>query len=238
MGQETLIKTLIAAGLGSRRKLADAIRQGKVMINGEIAENFLHPVNQECDIILFNKKIVNYETKTRIVLMLNKPIDVLSTTKDDKGRKTVMELLPPKYRDILLYPIGRLDKDTTGLLLITNDGDLTYQLTHPKFEHEKEYLIFVGTKLSSDEKMQIENGIELDDGVTYPSIIKELRTLPPYNYSLIIHEGRKRQIHRMFARLGVKIFALKRIRVGRLKLGNLKDGEIRQLTPSEIAKLL
>jgi 23S rRNA pseudouridine2605 synthase len=171
-------------------------------------------------------------------LMLNKPADVLSTTKDDMGRKTVISLLPQKYRNVMLYPIGRLDKDTTGLLLITNDGDLTYQLTHPKFEHEKEYLIFTRAKLSSVESLHIEKGIELEDGITSPAIIKEFSAYRPYNYSLTIHEGRNRQVRRMFAKLGINIIALKRIRIGELSLSNLKEGAVRELSTPEINKLL
>ncbi len=233
-----MLKSLIAAGLGSRRQLAHAIRQGRIRVNGEIVEDFSYPINFGRDIILMDGKAVKPKLKPKIVLMLNKPIGVLSTTKDDSGRKTVMEILPGKYRNIMLYPVGRLDKDTTGLLLLTNDGELTYQLTHPKFEHEKEYLIVIKSKLSQDELMNIKRGIQLDDGITYPAVINENRTCPPFNYSITIHEGRKRQIRRMFAKLGYQVLALRRIRIGGLRLSKLKEGEVRELSTQEIERLL
>jgi 23S rRNA pseudouridine2605 synthase len=233
-----LLKSLMAAGLGSRRQLAYAIRQGKIRVNGAIIEDFSYPINLRSDIILIDDKPVKPKLKPPIVLLLNKPAGVLSTTKDDRGRKTVMDILPRKYRNIMLYPVGRLDKDTTGLLLLTNDGKLTYQLTHPKFEHEKEYLIRIKSKLSPDEELNIERGIQLDDGITYPAVLKETGAYPPFNYSLTIHEGRKRQIHRMLAKLGHKVLALRRTRIGGLRLGKLKEGEVRELSTQEIERLL
>lgn len=233
-----MLKSLMAAGLGSRRQLAYAIRQGKIRVNGAIIEDFSYPINLRSDIILIDDKPVKPKLKPPIVLLLNKPAGVLSTTKDDRGRKTVMDILPRKYRNIMLYPVGRLDKDTTGLLLLTNDGKLTYQLTHPKFEHEKEYLIRIKSKLSPDEELNIERGIQLDDGITYPAVLKETGAYPPFNYSLTIHEGRKRQIHRMLAKLGHKVLALRRTRIGGLRLGKLKEGEVRELSTQEIERLL
>ncbi len=233
-----MLKSLMAAGLGSRRQLAYAIHQGKIRVNGAIIEDFSYPINLRSDIILIDDKPVKPKLKPPIVLLLNKPAGVLSTTKDDRGRKTVMDILPRKYRNIMLYPVGRLDKDTTGLLLLTNDGKLTYQLTHPKFEHEKEYLIRIKSKLSPDEELNIERGIQLDDGITYPAVLKETGAYPPFNYSLTIHEGRKRQIHRMLAKLGHKVLALRRTRIGGLRLGKLKEGEVRELSTQEIERLL
>ena len=238
MAQWKLLKSLIAAGLGSRRQLADAIRQGKIRVNGKIIEDFSYPVNFRKDIILIDGKPVKPKLNPIIVLMLNKPAGILSTTKDDRCRKTVMDILPRKYHNIMLYPVGRLDRDTTGLLLLTNDGELTYKLTHPKFEHEKEYLILIKSKLSPDEKLNIERGIRLDDGITYPAVLKETGTYPPFNYNLTIHEGRKRQIHRMLAKFGHKVLTLRRIRIGGLRLGKLKEGEVRELSTQEIERLL
>lgn len=238
MEQETLLKLLMASGLGSRRQLANAIRQGRIRVNGEIIENFSYPVNSERDTILMDGKSLQIKPQPKIVLILNKPAGILSTTSDDRGRKTIMDVLPQKYRNMMLYPIGRLDKDTTGLLLLTNDGELTYQLTHPKFEHEKEYLVTLNAKLGHNEMSHIERGIHLDDGITSPASITEVEVSPPYEYSITIHEGRKRQLHRMFAKLGHTVLALKRIRVGKLRLGNLKEGAIRELSNREIKRLL
>ena len=152
------------------------------------------------------------------------------------GRSTVTDLLPAKYKDKRLYPVGRLDKNSTGLLLLTDDGELTYELTHPKFEHEKEYLVAIGTKLKQYEKRKLEQGIMLEDGMTYPAKVRTINE-PPYNYSIIIHEGRNRQIHRMLAEMGYKVRALKRIRIGKLTLGDLQEGKIRELSEKEMEYL-
>ena len=238
MSTKPLLKALTEAGIGSRRRLAYAIRQGKVTINGKIAEDFCHPVNVAGDLILVNGELANLQPKEAICLMLHKPKGVLSTTSDERGRRTVMDILPREYRHLRLYPVGRLDKDSVGLLLLTNDGKLTYQLTHPRFEHEKEYLVYIDGRLKPDEKRKLEQGIKLDDGMTHPATVKEAASLPPFNYSLTIHEGRKRQIRRMFNSLGYRVLSLKRVRIGNLSLGNLKEGDTRQLNSQEIAALL
>jgi 23S rRNA pseudouridine2605 synthase len=238
MTDTTLLKALTEAGLGSRRKMTDAIKNGKVSINGTIAENFRQPVNIEADRILFDGRPVKPETAHTVHLMLNKPEGLLCTTSDERGRRTILDILPEKYRRLRLYPVGRLDLDSTGLLILTNDGALTYQLTHPKFEHEKEYLVQIEGTLQPREKQSLECGVKLEDGMTAPAIIKEVRATPPYNYSLTIHEGKKRQIRRMFAHLGYRVVALKRIRMGRLTLGNLQESQTRQLTTREVKSLL
>jgi len=169
--------------------------------------------------------------------VLNKPSGIMSTTSDERGRRTVIDILPEKYRHLRLYPVGRLDKDSTGLLLLTNDGELTNRLTHPRFEQEKEYLVSISDKLKTEEERKLEQGIELEDGLTHPAAIKEV-DLPPFNYSITIHEGRKRQVRRMFESLGHPVLALKRIRLGSLNLGKLKEGEIRELSAKEVKTLL
>lgn len=233
-----LLKLLIEAGLGSRRQMANAIRNGRIQINGDTVVDFTCPVNFNTDNITIDGEAVILKPRPKMLLMLNKPAGVLSTTKDDRGRKTVIDIIPAKYRNTGLFPIGRLDKNTTGLLLLTNDGELAYQLTHPKFEHEKEYLVRIKDKLSTSEKLKVEHGIPLDDGITYPARIKESSNYPPFNYSITIHEGRKRQIHRMFANLGHRVLALKRIRLAGLSMGNLKEGEVRKISKRETERLL
>jgi len=232
-----LIKLLTEAGLGSRRKMADAIRNGNVKVNGVTAESFVMPVNPLSDVVLFEGRIIQTKREPVVYLMLNKPQGLLSTTGDERGRSTVMDILPEKYKHLRLYPVGRLDKDTTGLLLLTNDGDLTHRLTHPSFEKEKEYLVEIAGTLSPTEKHKLERGIKLEDGLTSSAVIRELKTTSTFNYSIIIHEGKKRQIRRMFAHLGYTVKALKRIRIGKLLLGNLKEGETRVLTPLEVRNL-
>ena len=237
MATKPLIKALTEAGVGSRRRMADAIKQGKVKVNGVLAESFTQPVDVVKDRILFNGQPVNLEPDRVICLMLNKPEGIVSTVSDDKGRRTVLDILPSKYKQYRLYPVGRLDIDTTGLILLTNDGDLTYRLTHPKFEFEKEYLVAIKGSLTGEEKQQLQRGVLLEDGMTHPAKIREISQFP-FNYSVIIHEGRKRQVRRMFEHLHHVVSALKRVRVGRLTLGDLKEGELRLLSPAEISTLL
>jgi 23S rRNA pseudouridine2605 synthase len=237
MPTKPLIKALTEAGAGSRRRMADAIKARKVKVNGAVAESFTQPVDPDKDKVLFNGQAIDLQPEKVICLMLNKPEGIVSTVSDEKGRRTVVAALPEKYRKYRLYPVGRLDIDTTGLLILTNDGDLTYRLTHPKFEYEKEYLVAIKGRLNGEEKQQLQRGLLLEDGMTHPAKIREI-SLPPYNYSVIIHEGRKRQVRRMFERLRFTVDALKRIRIGHLSLGDLKEGEVRHLSSKEITTLL
>ena len=232
-----LLKLLTESGVGSRRKMADAIRNGRVTVNGQVAEDFRLPVNTKTDRVQLDNKPLTLTAQKPTCLMLNKPKGILSATEDERGGRTVLDILPERYRNLRLYPVGRLDKDTTGLLLLTNDGDLTNRLTHPRYEHEKEYLVHITEKLAQLEKQKLEHGILLDDGMTSPAKLREA-AVKPYNYSLTIHEGRKRQVRRMFAHLGYRVLSLKRVRVGNLVLGDLKEGEVRELTAREIARLL
>lgn len=233
----TLLKALMEAGAGSRRSLADSIINGRVNVNGRPVDNLKHPVDIGKDRVTIDGKQVALEPKETVCVILNKPKGVLTTTSDERGRRTIMDILPAEYRDAGLYPVGRLDKDTTGLLLLTNDGDLTYRLTHPKFEHEKEYLVRIDRTLTDEEKSRLKKGIKLEDGKTSPAKIKAVVSRPPYNYSLTIHEGRKRQVRRMFERLKHPVIDLKRVRIGGLRLGNLKEGEAKRLNTGEIAAL-
>jgi 23S rRNA pseudouridine2605 synthase len=233
MATKPLLKALTEAGIGSRRWLADAIKQSRVKVNGEIAEDFRQPVNVETARITLSGQPIDLKPRQLVYIMLNKPRGIMSTTSDERGRRTVLDILPEKYRQLRLYPVGRLDKDSTGLLLLTNDGELTNRLTHPRFEHEKEYMVSISGKLKPEEKRKLEQGIELEDGLTYPAAVKEIEA-PPFNYSITIHEGRKRQVRRMFENLGHPVLALKRIRMGSLSLGKLKEGEIRELSVKEV----
>jgi 23S rRNA pseudouridine2605 synthase len=236
MPVKSLLKALTEAGIGPRRRMAEAIKQGKVTVNGERVEAFTQSIDTESDHVTIDGKAIKFKPDETVCLMLNKPAGVVSTASDEKGRRTVLEILPTRYKKYRLYPVGRLDIDTTGLLLLTNDGDLTYRLTHPKFEHEKEYLVQIKGRLTAQEKSLLERGIRLEDGPTYPARVREV-ALPLFNYSITIHEGRKRQIHRMFERMRHPIMALKRVRVGNLRLGNLRVGEVRRLSNTETKML-
>jgi pseudouridine synthase len=232
-----LVKVLVEARLGSRRKMAEAIKQGLVTLNGQKAESYSQPVNTQQDKVTFGGKPVELSRIRRIYLMLNKPPEIVSTTSDELGRKTVMDLLHRRYEGAGLFPVGRLDEATTGLLLLTNDGELTNRLTHPSYEIEKEYLISIDAALTQADKESLEKGMLLDDGLTSPARLSRVTDEPPYNYKLIIHEGKKRIVRRMFAHLGYQIKALKRSRIATLRLGKLEEGKTRELTPGEIAAL-
>jgi 23S rRNA pseudouridine2605 synthase len=232
-----LLKALTGAGIASRRKIADAILTGKVAVNGVVAENLRQPVNTETDHITLDGRHINLKSEQAVYLLLNKPAGIISTASDEQGRQTVLDILPQKYRHRRLYPVGRLDKDSTGLVLLTNDGDLTYRLTHPKFEQEKEYLVQIEGKLTPEDRRKLEQGVELTDGTTSPSVIKEVKNSLPFNYSITIHEGRKRQVRRMFTSLGYRVLALKRIRMGNIALRDLEEGQVREMSKREVAQL-
>jgi len=233
-----LLKALTGAGAGSRRRLADAIKQGRVEVNGQVVDAFNYPLNVALDHVQIDGRSVDIKPEHLIYLMMNKPKDVLSTTSDERGRRTVLNILPEKYRRFRLYPVGRLDKDSTGLLLLTNDGELTNKLTHPRYENEKEYLVQVDRSIKPDDKRKLEMGLHLEDGLTYPAVVRGVNDCPPFNYSIAIHEGRKRQVRRMFQSLGYRVHALKRVRIGSLTLGKLEEGEMRELDAREKRELL
>ena len=234
----SLLKALIQSDIGSRRQVADAIMRGVVKVNGVVVDDLGHPVDAEKDRVAVDGREVDIKLKKLVYLMLNKPAGVLSTARDERGRKTVIDILPERYRNIGLHLVGRLDKDTTGLLVLTSDGELTYRLTHPKFEHEKEYLVWIDGELGKDEVRALETGIDLDDGLTHRAIVRGIESNLPYNYSITIHEGRKRQVRRMFSHLGYRVTALKRVRIGDLRLGGLAEGGVRRLDGREVGLLM
>jgi 23S rRNA pseudouridine2605 synthase len=234
---KTLLKALTEAGAGSRRRMADAIIKRLVRVNGIVVADLRYVVDADKDRITIDGRVVDIKPQRHVYLMLNKPAGVLSTVRDERGRRTVIDILPEKYRDIGLHPVGRLDKDSTGLLLLTNDGDFTYRLTHPKFEKEKEYLLQIGGVLKSHEISALEKGIELEDGLTHGAVVRLIRLSKPFNYSITLHEGRKRQVRRMFAALGHRVIALKRVREGSIVLGDLGEGQVRDLSAGEVRGL-
>jgi 23S rRNA pseudouridine2605 synthase len=237
MKSESLLKVLTGAGIGSRRRMAEAIKHDRVTVNGQVVEDFRHPVNLAADFVTVDGRKVDIKSEQLVTLLLHKPKGILSTARDERGGQTVADFLPEKYRHLRLYPVGRLDKDSTGLLLLTNNGELAYRLTHPKFECEKEYLIYVTEELKPDERRRLERGLKLEDGLTHPAIVRKVSS-PPFNYSITIHEGRKRQVRRMLDSLGHPVVALKRIRMGNLNLGNLAEGKIRELSVQEVRSVL
>ena len=176
-------------------------------------------------------------TEEKVVYMLNKPKNVISSVSDDKGRKCVTDLIESKYR---LYPLGRLDYDSSGLILLSNDGELMQKLIHPKYEVEKVYEVKIDGLISDNEIKKLEKGVMIDDYISAPAKI----TLTDRNNNrktssllVCIHEGKNREIRKMFETVGYKVIRLHRIKEGNLELGDLKSGEYRQLKPFEIKKL-
>jgi 23S rRNA pseudouridine2605 synthase len=209
----------------SRRKAEVLISEGRVKINNKAAV-LGQSLNTEKDKVYIDGKLLKIIPK-RITIMLNKPAGYITTKEDPHAKKTVMDLIP--YKD--LFPVGRLDKDSEGLLLLTNDGDLAYKLTHPKFEHEKEYYVELKNPITNDEIKKLENGIMIDGKKTAPCKITNHKQ---NKLNITLHEGRKRQIKRMFEKLGNKVIYLYRLRIGGLKLGNLKIGSYKIINSKDI----
>ncbi|MDD5122619.1 MAG: pseudouridine synthase [Dehalococcoidales bacterium] len=238
MENSNLLRMLVAAGLGSRRKMASLIKEGRVSINGEPVTAFNYIVDIETERVDIDGIEAALGAQPKVYLALNKPAGVLSTTSDDRGRKTVMDFVPDCLRHLKMYPVGRLDKDSTGLILLTNDGEVALHLSHPRYGHEKEYLVRLNRFLESGDLELLSKGIELDDGITRPAIITRIRKGDDFACSVVIHEGKKHIVRRMFARLGYVVLELKRIRISGINLGGLKSGEIRRLAPQEISRII
>jgi 23S rRNA pseudouridine2605 synthase len=231
---ERLQKALAAAGLGSRRKCEEMIETGRVTVNGEIA-TIGDRVDIDTDKVAVNGISIDLKTEKKYYL-LNKPAGFITTVRDTRGRPTVMHLIKEKER---LFPVGRLDKNTRGLLLITNDGYLAQKMTHPSHGIEKTYLVQVQGNLTSQWLQKLRKGVVLEEGKTMPARVRVLRQAADRALlEITIHEGKKRQIRRMLAALGLEVLDLMRTKVGPLTLHGLEEGSYRSLTPEEIRKLL
>lgn len=241
---ERLQKVMAWAGVASRRRCEDLIRAGRVRVNGVVVTDPALRVHLEQDRIEVDGRILDLSPSFHYY-MLYKPRGYLSTVRDPHADRTVMELVPQRPR---LYPVGRLDKDSEGLLLFTNDGELTYRLLHPRYGHEKEYRVLIRGELAPAQIAQLEQGLILE-GKARPAhaIFKPLgegwawrgEPLPKGArwIGLVLREGHKRQIREMFKHLGIPVLRLIRVRMGNLTLGNLNPGEGRFLTEEEVAAL-
>lgn len=237
MNMERLQKIIAQAGIASRRKSEELILSGKVEINGEVVTELGTKADPDEDIITVNGRPIRSEKK--VYLMLNKPKGVITSASDPEGRKIVSDYL--KGIKERVYPVGRLDYDTEGLLLLTNDGEFAHLLTHPKHHVPKTYLATVkgiphGTALD-----QLKKGIMLDDGMTHPAEVEYKDVDTEKNEAVImitIHEGRNRQVRRMFEAINHPVTRLKRVSFGGLLLQNLKRGVYRHLTKEEVNNLI
>ena len=226
-----LVKYLAHSGVASRRASEEIIRDGRVKIDGEIVDDPARTVEDGMTVTVDDWP-VRPDDHQRLVYALNKPAGVVSTAKDPQGRPTVVQLVKSKER---LYPVGRLDADTTGLILLTNDGELAHALTHPKFEVPKTYLATVRRPPVKPLALkQLREGVELEDGKTSPA---KVRQIGPEILELTIHEGKKRQVRRMCDAVGHRVETLQRVAFGPLRLGRLSEGEVRRLSPDEVEKL-
>ena len=233
MSEERIQKLLAQAGLGSRRACEEFLTEHRVTVNGALAE-LGAKADPDRDVIKVNGKRVQFESK-RIYLALNKPIGVVTTNSDEFGRKTVRDLIS---LDGHLYPVGRLDADSEGLVLLTNDGDLANALTHPRYEHEKEYRVLVEGEPTESTLKAWRRGVLLDGQMTAPAKVEVTGGDRGLTWVRVtMHEGRKRQIREVAGMLGHPVKYLQRVRVGPIRLMSLKVGEWRYLSASEI-KLL
>lgn len=231
---ERIQKYLARCGISSRRDSEKLLIDGLIKINGKTVKEPGFKISPNTDIVEISGEILKPPDLQYYIL--NKPAGFITSVSDPFCKKTVMDLV--KLIPYRIFPVGRLDMDTEGLLLLTNDGELCNILTHPKFQIEKEYFIVINGILSREHLNKLTNGILLEDGKTKPSIVTILKQGPNFTHiSLIIKEGKKRQIRRMFKALGFKVLYLKRTTLGPIKIGNLKTGNYRKLTPNEI-KLL
>ena len=227
-----LNKYLADCGVGSRRECDKLISDGVVVVNGKVAK--LGMEVSEHDQISVNGKRIGDKQKN-YYLMLHKPKGYVTTVKDDLGRKTVMDLIDIKAR---LYPVGRLDYDTEGLLILTNDGDLANRLTHPRNEVNKTYVCRISGILTDKERLQLERGVLIDGVKTAPARVRILKQDQHHTRcEVTIHEGRNRQVKKMFESVGKEVEFLKRVAVGELRLGGLKRGEYRFLNDYEVEYL-
>jgi 23S rRNA pseudouridine2605 synthase len=237
MKTERLQKIMARAGIGSRRACEEIILQGRVKVNGQTVTQLGTRADPTRDKIVIDGQPLTTD-EALVYLILHKPPGYLSTTVDPYGRPTVMELCSVPQR---IYPVGRLDKDSEGLLLLTNDGPLTQRLTHPRYQHEREYQVLVQGQPGRQALRALRQGVTLEDGKTSPAQVHLIQNkaalLGTTWLSIVLREGRKRQIRRMCAAVDHPVQRLIRVRMGPLHLGDLKPGEHRRLTRQEIKTL-
>lgn len=235
MEEETirLDKYLANAGVCSRRNIKSLLKEHNLTVNGERVRESGFRINPKQDLLLLNGKKIS---KPQLVyFLLNKPKGIVSTTSDELGRKDVTSLVPSKER---IYPVGRLDKDTTGLIILTNDGELTNLLTHPRYHVPKTYQLTIKGKPTKEQIVAFEKGVLLEDGITHPAQVKIISNNNKQAILEVkIHEGRNRQIRRMCEVVGIVLLELERIQFGSVKLSDLPRGAFRSLTKKEVYML-
>lgn len=233
---ERLQKVIAQAGIASRRKAEKLIAEGKVKVNGKVVTELGTKVDIHKDKIVVDG--IPIEREEPVYYLLYKPRSVISSVSDEKNRKVVTDFIPTDKR---IFPVGRLDYDTSGVLLLTNDGDFAHMLMHPKYEIEKTYIAKVEGIISKEAMNQLKNGIELEDGKTAPAKVKRLSVNKKKKTSIVeltIHEGRNHQVKRMLEAVGHPVIKLKRERFAFLTCEGMNPGDYRMLTPKEVKQLV
>ena len=239
MSEIRLQKFMADCGVASRRKCEEYILKGLVRVNGEIVNKLGIKVVPDKDIVEYNgKKIQNVNNK-KVYILLNKPIGYVTTVKEQFGRPTVMELVKNVKERVV--PVGRLDMYTSGAIILTNDGDFVYKVTHPKYEIEKTYIVTLRGKVLPEEIEKLKNGVKIDDYVSGKAKVKVIKYDVDKNESrleIIIHEGKNREVRKMCEAIGKKVLALHRTKIGNIEVKPLELGKYRFLTAKEVESLI
>jgi len=231
---ERLQRVVAASGVASRRKAEDLIRLGRVSVDGKIVTELGTRVDPSRSTIRVDGKLIRRQAFRYIVM--NKPSGFITTTSDERDRRTVMELLPAEPR---LFPVGRLDRDTEGLLLFTNDGEVANRVMHPRYGLTKEYLILTPVKPSEQDLRRVRAGVEIEGKLVVPDEFRIVRETPEgVLLSVVLHEGMNRIVRRMMESVGIPVTKLNRVRVGPLSVSGIPRGAHRDLTPGELTSLL
>lgn len=229
--KERLQKYMAACGVAARRKCEEIIEEGRVKVNDNIVTELGFKVDPELDEIVVDSKLIKLEER-KVYILLNKPEGYVSTVKDERGRKTILDIVKVNER---IFPIGRLDYNTSGMILLTNDGDIYNRIIHPRKEVNKVYIAVIEGTPSKDKIDEFCNGIDIGGYITAKAKFRIIEKLQDKSkVEIIIHEGKNRQVRRMCEKIGHPVIALKRISVGNIKLGNLRRGEWRYLDENEI----
>lgn len=239
--EERLQKYMARCGVASRRKCEEIILEGKIKVNGIVIKEVGTKISPEKDVVEYNDTVIKVEEK-KVYIMLNKPEGYITSVKDEKGRKTVLDIVNVDER---IYPIGRLDYDSSGLLLLTNDGSIYNNIIHPRVSLKKKYIAVCRGKFTDNDIKRFKNGIDIGGYVTAEADIDIISEEKQFNkrkkcdeilstVEISIHEGKNRQIRRMCSSLNHEVISLKRVSIGDIKLGYLKKGQWRELTESEL----
>lgn len=235
---ERIQKRIAASGVASRRKAEDLIREGRVKVNGHVVESLGMKVGPKDEVTVDDVVISKL---SNLYLVLNKPRGYLSTVSDDLGRKTILDLVPDEFKSFHVFPVGRLDYDTKGVILLTNDGEFMNKMVGPKSGIQKEYLVRVKGIITSDAINRLQNGVMINGKMTLPSIVN-IESIDQVNSSslvdLTITQGMNHQVKEMFKSVGLEVKKLTRIRFGSINIDNMSEGEIRRLTFHEVKTLI